>query len=77
MTRPTLEEMCEFLARETALEQDPIKHSMLKAIHTRLSKEQGRRQKANREKRLETLFNQLNKNHRQNYQSINLKVLAR
>lgn len=75
--KPTLEEMCGFLARETALEQDPIRHLMLDAIYTRLSKEQGRRQKANREKRLETLFNQVNKNHRQNYQSINLKVLAR
>lgn len=74
--KPTLEEMCLFLGQEIVLEQDPIKHLMLEAIHTRLSKEQGRRQKANREKRLETLYNQLNKNHRQNYQSIKLKVLA-
>jgi hypothetical protein len=74
--KPTLEEMCLFLTQELALELDPIKHLMLEAIRTRLSKEQGRRQKANREKRLETLFNQLNKNHRQNYQSIKLKVLT-
>lgn len=74
--KPTLEEMCQFLGQEIVLEQDPIKHLMLEAIHTRLKKEQGRRQKANRGKRLETLYNQINKDHRQNYQSIKLKVLT-
>lgn len=75
--KPTLEEMCDFLTRGCALEQDPIRHLMLDAIHTRLAKEQRRRQKANREKRLETLFSQLNKGHRQKYQSMKLKVLTR
>jgi len=74
--KPTLEEMCQFLGQEIVLEQDPIKYLMLEAIHTRLSKERGRRQKANREKRLERLFNHINKNHRQNYQSTKLKVLT-
>lgn len=75
--KPTLEEMCDFLARERALEHDPIRHLMLEAIHTRLAKEQGRRQKANREKRLETLYNQQNKAQRQKYKSMKLKVMAR
>ena len=75
--KPTLEEMCDFLTRECALVQDPIRHLMLDAIYTRLAKEQRRRQKANREKRLETLFNQQNKVQRQQYKSTKLKVLTR
>lgn len=74
--KPTLEEMCQFLGQEIVLEQDPIKHLMLEAIHTRLKKEQGRRQKANREKRLETLFNQQNKAQQQKHKSMKLKVLT-
>jgi FixJ family two-component response regulator len=71
--KPTLEEMCEFLMDLKRTTPDDKDAQMLDAIWVRLSKEQGRRQKANQEKRFETLYKQINKKQLQVYREVNLK----
>jgi L-2-hydroxyglutarate oxidase LhgO len=51
--KPTLDEMCKFLARQLVFATDAKEIEMLEAIYERMAKEQQRRKNANRKRQVD------------------------